>query len=184
MSRCVIEWVDKWRIFYSSVSLISSITHSLWCTWHFHDKSFCHRTSAPGAKVLKCSICPGRKSGSGRRGGREREKERGDRKRERQRERIAKNNKGVCLWERVHMSCLSSGELLTVTGSSEWIAKVTVFWVTSAVKKTERREQDEEECEQIESKNASYQKQCLPSASALAPAVGASSSLLLLTKRK
>lgn len=41
---------------------------------------------------------------------------------------------------------LSSGELLTVTGSFEWIAKVPVFRVTSAAEKAEGKEQDEEEC--------------------------------------
>lgn len=157
MSRWVIEWVSRQvENFYSSVSLISSITHS-WCTWHFHDKSFCHRTSAPGANVLKCPICPERKW------------------------RSEKRDRGRGSW--YVFVCLSA-ELLTVTGSPEWIAKVTVFWVTSAVKKTQRREQGEEECQQIESKNASYQEQSMPSTGALAPAVGASSSLLVLTKRK
>lgn len=51
----------------------------------------------------------------------------------------------------VSVSCLSnkylsSGELLTVTGSFERIAKVPVFWVTSAAEKAEGKEQDEEEC--------------------------------------
>lgn len=132
MNEWVGGWLSEWvnrqvENFYSSVSLISSITHSFWCTWHFHDKSFCHWTSAPGAKVLKCSICPERKSGEV------------EREKEKQRERIAKNNQGglrVCVYMSCHSSkLLSSGELLTVAGSSEWIAKVTVFWVTSAVKK-------------------------------------------------
>lgn len=61
MCRWVTEWLSRQvENFYSFISLISSITHS-WCTWHFHDKSFWHRTSAPGAKVLKCPICPERK---------------------------------------------------------------------------------------------------------------------------
>lgn len=60
LSKWTKEWAGDWVsrqvwTFCSSISLISSITHSIWCSWHFHGKSFCHLTSAP---VPKCWNAP------------------------------------------------------------------------------------------------------------------------------